>query len=389
VQLHLSNTTHTLELITSVTDSIMYEISYADVDLTTSSINSTQGLISLATTTTILSAPIAATIRKVQMLNIYNNGISTNTLKIQKSISGVKTILQNITLQTGENIRVVNDTIYVYDISGRPKTQNTGDSEITGTVQNIYKIGTAPKAAGQFYSFSKDSGFPGAWSTGVPGINGRNTDGTLIADAGCINLANPTTGSWYLRDINISATQTGQYLLRDYLWVNTGLVVTTLTAQAITQPILPPRDSNGTINGTGVQVGILVTTATTNVANITNITLSYTNNLGVAGRVATMSVFPLTANIGTFVKFQLQAGDLGVKSIQSITLGTSLITGSISLVCFTEIASSSVLLANVGSLAYPKKLDLKLYNGHCLISDWLASNTTALNISGNIYFINK
>jgi hypothetical protein len=220
-------------------------------------------------------------------------------------------------------------------------------------------------------------------------LNGRNTDGTTAADAGCITVGNPSSGTWYVRDFNVSASQAGQFILVDVLWVNTGLGVTTTTPQVITQPTLPTRDNLGTSNGYGIGVGILVTTATTNASAVTNITLSYTNSNGVAGRTGTISSFPATANIGTFVPFQLQAGDVGVRSIQSITIGTSLVAGSISLICFNFLGTAPVTIANVGSIAFQRRLDLKLYNGHCLLPFWLASTTTATNISGTVYFVNK
>jgi hypothetical protein len=42
-------------------------------------------------------------------------------------------------------------------------------------------------------------------------------------------------------------------MLIDLLWVNTGLVVTTTTAQAITPVALPARDAAGTTNGDDVK----------------------------------------------------------------------------------------------------------------------------------------
>lgn len=389
MQIHLSNTTHTLELETSVAGSIHYQCGFSDI--TSSAVSNpsdTQGIVSTATTTTIITAPAASTTRKVQYVSIYNAGI-TNTVKLKKNISATEYIIIGATLQNGESLRIVNDKISVLDAAGREKTQNTGDSEITGDVRSFLKIGTAPEAAGSWYCHSKDSGFPGAWSVGTPGLNGRNTDGTSANDAGCINIGNAGSGAWYLRDVNVSATVAGQFNLFDVLWVNSGLVVTTTTAQNITQPTLPARDNNGGTNGVGIYAGILVTAATTNGAAVTNTTLSYTNSDGVAGRTATMASFPQTAVVGTFVPFQLQAGDKGIRSIQSVTLGTSYVTGSISLICFNPMVSTSVPLANAGSLAYPKKLDLRLYDGHCLLPFWVASSTTIVSLNGNIYFVNK
>ena len=388
MQINLSNTTHTLELTTTVAGNIHYQVGYTDI--TTASVtNPTDnvGIITTATTTTILSAPASSTTRRVQYLNVYNDGV-TNVITLKKDISSVDNILIKVTLQNGETLRIVNDKVETLDPSGRVKLQNQSDTDIQGDSRVIFKVGTAPEAAGQYYCFAKDSGAPGAWLPGTPGINGRNTNGTLSADAGCISAGTPSSGVNYIRDISISASVAGTFILADVLWVNSGLVVTTTTAQAITQPTLPARDNLGTTNGHGIGAGLLVTTATTNAAVSNNITLQYTNSNGVAGRTGTMS-YPATAVIGTFVPFQLAQGDVGIRSIQSITLGTSLVAGAVSLICFNFLATSPVPLANVGSLAFQRKLDLKLNNEHCLLPFWLASTTIATNLTGVIYFINK
>lgn len=388
MQINLSNTTHVLEITTSVAGSVHYQVGYTDI--TSSSVGTPTdsfGIITTATTTIIATAPAASTTRKIQYVNVFNKGAS-NTIILKKDISGTEYNILQVTLQQGETLRVVNDKVEVLDVSGRLKTQNTGLSEITGDSRVIFKVGTAPEAAGQYYCFAKDNGAPGAWLPGTPGINGRNTDGTTAADLGCITVGNPTSGAWYVRDFNIAASQPGMFLLADVLWVNSGLVVTTTTAQTITQPTLPARDNLGTTNGYGIGAGLLVTTATTNAAVINNITLQYTNSDGVAGRTGTMS-YPATAVIGTFVPFQLQAEDVGVRSIQSITLGTTLTAGAISLIAFNFLGTSPVTIANVGSIAFEKQLDLRIQNGHCLLPFWLASNTIATNLTGTVYFVNK
>ena len=388
MQINLSNTTHVLELTTSVVGNVHYQVGYTDI--TSSTVTNPKdsfGIITTATTTVIVSAPTASITRKIQYVNVFNNGAS-NTIVLKKDISGTKYNILQVNLQQGETLRVVNDKVEVLDVSGRLKTQNTGLSEITGNSRALFKVGTAPEAAGQYYCFAKDNGAPGAWSPGTPGINGRNTDGTTAADLGCITVGNSASGAWYVRDFNVAASQTGMFILADVLWVNTGLVVTTTTAQTITQPTLPLRDNSGSSNGHGIGIGILVTTATTNAAVNNGITISYTNSNGVAGRTGTMS-FPATAVAGTFVPFQMQAGDVGIRSIQSITLGTTLGAGAISLIAFNFLGTCPVTLANVGSIAFQKQLDLRIENGHCLLPFWLASNTTATNLTGTIYFVNK
>jgi hypothetical protein len=127
--------------------------------------------------------------------------------------------------------------------------------------------------------------------------------------------------------------------------VNSGLVVTTTTAQAITPVAIPARDTFDTANGDGVLAGFLVTTATTNAGAITNMTISYTNSAGVAGRTGTVTSFPATAVIGSFIPVNLQAGDKGIQSVQSVTFGTSLAAGAVSLVLYRVVRQVGILAA--------------------------------------------
>ena len=389
MQINLPHTRHVLELTTSVAGSVHFQVGYTDITSSTiSNPTDSYGIISTATTTIIVSAPAPSTTRKIQYVNVFNDGAS-NTIVLKKDIFGIKHNILQVNLQQGETLRVVNDKVEVLDVSGRLKTQNTGLSEITGSSRALFKVGTTIEAAGQYYCFAKDGGAPGAWYPGTPGINGRNTDGTTAADLGCITVGNPASGAWYVRDFNIAASQPGQFILADVLWVNTGLVVTTTTAQAITQPTLPLRDNSGSSNGHGIGAGILVTTATTNASHVNTISISYTNSAGTAGRIGVITLFPATAVVGTFVPFQLAAGDVGVRSIQSITLGTTLGAGAISLIAFNFLGTCPVTIANVGSIAFQKQLDLRIENGHCLLPFWLASNTMATNLTGTVYFVNK
>lgn len=389
MQIHLSNTTETLELETSSTSAIHYKVGYTDITSSgVSNPSASRGIISSATTTTILSAPSASTTRKIQYVNIYNAGTSSNTVKIKEDVSGTENISLQAILRNNETLRIVNDQVSILDASGLERKQGS-EVLLNSDSKWVYKVGTTSKGPGIMYCFSKDTGFPGSYTIGTPGVNGRNTDGTTSTDSGCINNGNASSGLWYLRDFDISTSTQGQVNIFDMLWINTGLVVTTTTAQSITQPTLPARDFSGTTNGEGVNCGILVTTATTNASAITNMTISYTNSSGTAGRTGTISSFPATSVIGTFVPFQLQSGDTGIRSIQSITLGTSLVSGAISLICFTNLMAKGNIATNSGSSQFNKVFDIPLYNGHCLMPFILPSAATATTINGTLYFVNK
>ena len=384
----LKSDTDVIRLITSSSASLDVQANYADHSTTTFLPSSANTKITTATTTIIVSSPSASTQRQIKSIMIHN--ISTtlaNNIQVELFDGTDAFKVYNLSLSPDEHC-LYNGTEWLkYSPSGVLVQQSQGN--ILGESRSIYKIGTGPEAAGQFYCFAKDSGFPGAWSIGTPGLAGRVCDGTTAGDAGCITVGTPASGAWYIRDLTIGSTQPAKVSILDFLWVNSGIVVTTTTAQTINSVAFPARDNNGATNGEGVQVGILVTTATTNAAAVTNTTMSYTNSAGVAGRTATISSFPATAVIGTLVKFQLQAGDKGVMSIQSITLGTSYTAGAVSLVAFNQLVSVPSLLANAGSMSYAKVLDMPLYNGHCLIPIIMANGTTATTIDGDILFVNK
>jgi hypothetical protein len=189
-----------------------------------------------------------------------------------------------------------------------------------------------------------------------------------------------------------SVAHTHQFF--DVLWVNSGLGVTTTTEQAIAMAALPPRDINGTTNGEGCMIAMLFTAAATNAAANSGCTVSYTNSAGVAGRTATLaalagSQIPATPVIGTLVWFNLAAGDKGVQSIQSVTLGTSLGAGSISMMITRDIATIGNPIPNVSASKNIQSPGIRLYNDSCILHCNLASNTTATLYSGELVIQEK
>jgi hypothetical protein len=100
-----------------------------------------------------------------------------------------------------------------------------------------------------------------------------------------------------------------------------------------------------------------------------------------------MASFPATAAAGTFVPFQLAAGDTGVRAVASLTLGTSLVTGVVHLVAYRELARLSLPVANVGAQldAIATKF-VRLYDNTTLSLLWLPTATTAVTVSGNVAF---
>jgi hypothetical protein len=181
----------------------------------------------------------------------------------------------------------------------------------------------------------------------------------------------------------------------DILWVNTGINVTTTTAQTITMPgPLPARDCNGDVSGENCWLGVLTTTANTNAGTISNSTITYTNSKGVGSRTATLSntagdMFPATPVIGNVVFFQLAAGDSGVQSVQSITLNTSLGGGAISVFVARPVLNLSTPVANIGVNVIEQAPGIRIYNDSCLLWMHKSSATTATTITGDITIVER
>lgn len=179
---------------------------------------------------------------------------------------------------------------------------------------------SAAEGVGVAQSFLDRAGNPGAATLPLT-LAGANF---TSASAGAVPFADPSPGSAYLGSLTGVLTVAGELLVHDLLWANGGISPTTTTAQAITTPTFPARDANGSTNGAGLELWLADFSATaSNASPITNTAASYTNSAGTAGRTATIASVPATLTAGSLMKFQLQGDDVGVRSVQSLTLGTS------------------------------------------------------------------
>jgi hypothetical protein len=392
----LTSVSDIVRLITGAAAStIEVHTSYVDVNGTTITPGRTNTRITTATTTTIVASPAASTQRNVKAIYVTNNSVGTSCVVGVEHFDGTNSVeLMQFVLLPGENMGYREDGSWVHRDQNGAEYPAAGLGNYGGKSIPFMKTSTATDVAGCWYCTSKDAGYPGAWAVGTPGVNGRVTDGTTAADYGCIPIPNAATGGNYLTALEMASSVNHTNDFFDCLWVNSGLVVTTTTAQAITTPTLPARDVNGTTNGEGCTTALLITAASTLAAAGANLTVSYTNSKGVAGRTATLSAIagsqvPATPVVGTIVWFQLAAGDTGVQSIQSITLGTSMLTGSISLMICRDISTIGTAVVNVSTPKLIGSPGIRLYNGTCLLHNILCSATTATFFSGSLAVMEK
>ena len=246
--------------------------------------------------------------------------------------------------------------------------------------QDLLKTTGAMEAAGVMHSLLYAAGRPGAGVAPSPGIAGA----ALTSYAGQIpHVDAPVLQQTYLALFEAWSSAPGTLLVCDRLWHNSGIAVATTTAQNVNSVALPARDRLGATDGDGVLLGIEVSTATTNVGAIANTTFSYTNSAGAAGRSGTVPSFPATAVAGTFVSVNLQAGDLGFRSIQTVTLGTSYGGGAIHLVGYRILGALG--LPTAGVLAKANFADLgfpRLFDGTVPFLLWVPTGTASAQISG-------
>lgn len=248
---------------------------------------------------------------------------------------------------------------------GRYITKAVTPTMVAGRPQSLWGLGGSPGA--------------GSFDTTLAGVALSSTSALVN---GQIPHADPATGSSYLGRLTGMANQPGTLLLCDRLWHNGGFTITSTSAQTVNSAAFPARDSAGTTNGDGVLVGVEVSGATG--SGTPTLTLGYTNQAGTSGRTATnLQATTASATAGAFYQIGLQAGDTGVRSIQSLTLSATWTSGTINLVAYRILAALPLTQANVAN-----ELDAltsgmpRLFNGVVPFLIFVPNTTTASNVSG-------
>lgn len=242
------------------------------------------------------------------------------------------------------------------------------------------KAVTGTMVAGKPQSLWALAGMPGAGAFSSTLAGAALTSPT----AGQIPFSNPASGNTYLSRFQGQATIAGQLLLVDRLWHNGGFTITSTSGQTVTSAAWPARDDNGSTNGDGVFLGLEISAAAG--AAAPTITVAYTNSANTSGRSA-VNVNP-TANspaAGSIFLIGLQAGDIGVRSVQTLTLSVSWVSGTMNLFAYRILASLELTAALI-----PNAVDVltggfnRMYNDSVPMLIFIPSTTTTSNISGHV-----
>jgi hypothetical protein len=237
----------------------------------------------------------------------------------------------------------------------------------------FYKPSLGAKAAAAFQSMWTSAGMPGAGAaqgTAAGAICDNTTAGSLPwTSPGGANTA-------YLAALEWACTTAGVFWLVDRLVHTSALSGIVTTAQTVNSAALTRYTT-----GEDVECWIEIYAATG--ATAVTATVSYTNEAGTAGRTGTASIVATTV-AGQMFPVALQAGDKGVRSVQSVTLSASTLTaGNFGITLIKRLATLNVPAANGGGVldwggtGFPQ-----VAAGACLSWICLASTTSTGILTG-------
>lgn len=212
-------------------------------------------------------------------------------------------------------------------------------------------VGISTSAPGHLHTYAYAAGQPGTQAVPSSGAAGAALTAPFT---GSFPHTNPASGESKVLDVNLVGSQSvGSMYLIDRLWQNSGLSATLTTAQTVNSAAWPARDINGSTNGEGVYIAVEISTALG--AAAPTFSMSYTNSAGTSGRTANNIIALVNGMQAGYIIFMgLQAGDTGVRSVQTFTLSASALSGAYSLVAFRPLAHvPNQAVASTGTVSRP------------------------------------
>lgn len=160
----------------------------------------------------------------------------------------------------------------------------------------------------------------------------------------------------YLNSVAYGNTVAAWLGLYDRLWHNGAIGFAAGTTTVSSFPSISSRVPGGT-DYNGLEIWLQVTTAFAT-GNNWSVSVSYTNQSGVAGRTATMAAAAFASlTVGRMHQLSLQAGDSGVQSIQSIVVtngATAMTAGNFNILIMRFLWENRVQVVNGGGKDGPE-----------------------------------
>lgn len=260
---------------------------------------------------------------------------------------------------------------------------------------------TSAAVAGEWHCLARGAGNPSSdtiYNTGT-NLAFQSVDDTVAGSGGMRHGGNVSPATKHI--VNASAgtsaatTAPAVLMLVDLLGFYRVTSVTTTTAQTLNNTITLPRYTDGA----GVMAFAWNTNATAMGAATPTITLNYTNQAGTAGRT-TPAVLPTckTAAANGLIMYSgtgagkynpfipLAGGDTGIRSIQSLTLSASYVSGE-----FAVALCKPLMTIPIGALGVVTERDYvnglpslpRVYDGANLI--WLMGSGAATPVNSGLF----
>jgi hypothetical protein len=262
---------------------------------------------------------------------------------------------------------------------------NTNDQFIASRKprRRISKVGSGALVIGRLHSTWLFGGFPVQGT--LIGANtaqqyNRATTGSAGPEVAAAGGNTFFLGSARLRLQSTSNTIGGDIDIYDRLVLQAVPNVTLTTAQTMPAQALPARA------GAGVDVEAFLEVQAATGGTAATATISYTNSAGVTGRTGTASI-TASAPVGAVFPFVLQAGDLGVQTIQTLTLSASIVSGNVATVLGRFLGTCPSIQTNVSEVQ--DYVELGLPDVGAEVCTWLLivpTTTTSLAIQGAISY---
>lgn len=260
---------------------------------------------------------------------------------------------------------------------------------------------TSAAVAGEWHCLARGAGNPSSGTIYNTGTNlaFQSVDDTVAGSGGMRHGGDVSPATKHI--VNASAgtsaatTAPSVLMLVDLLGFYRVTSVTTTTAQTLNNTITLPRYTDGV----GVMAFAWNTNATAMGAATPTITLNYTNQAGTAGRT-TPAVLPTckTAAANGLILYSgtgagkynpfipLAGGDTGIRSIQSLTLSASYVSGE-----FAIALCKPLITLPIGALGVVTERDYvnglpslpRVYDGANLI--WLMGSGAATPINSGLF----
>lgn len=260
----------------------------------------------------------------------------------------------------------------------------TGNGELRHFYKDQRILGALPAAVPYFASTWLYDGTP---SAGVlPGAVARNPTN---ATAGALKQRDAAVGKtkWLTHACIVGAlagsSGTGATLVYDRLFDFSGLVGNITTAQLVGGAVTRYTGAESAGNEIWVEYHTAIG------ATASTIVVGYTNQAGVAGRL-TVAEATQASGMAALVRLTLQAGDTGVRSIESVTLSAS--TGTAG--NFAVVIARPLLMVPtgvIGTIIEAGQLDepIEIKDGACLAyaCRFTAASAQAPQLMGSFFFV--